>query len=61
MKGISVILDFKDFSYVEEGSSPVLYINMDKAQSLVTADTRIGNNAKVSIRIDYVPKTLPRA
>ncbi|HEY0348562.1 MAG TPA: hypothetical protein VGC60_10465, partial [Pyrinomonadaceae bacterium] len=58
-KKFVIIHDFKDFSYSEEGSTPVIRLNVDKLRALVDMDN-LARNGKVSIKFEYVPKTLPR-
>lgn len=59
MKGVSSFLNFKDFTYQEEGVTPMLRLDIDKAREKIPQG-RLTRNAKVKFKIEYIPKTLPR-
>lgn len=59
MKGFEDIRDFKDF-ILTETPSPVLKLDLAKLQRSAKVDA-LSRNAKIAVRIEYVPKPLPRA
>jgi class 3 adenylate cyclase len=56
LKGIYANTEFENFTYVEEGSSPFLKLDMDKIRTLV-AQGDFSRSAKLAIHIEYVPRT----
>jgi class 3 adenylate cyclase len=58
MKGIVTFRDFKDFT-ITETPSPVLKLNMVKMRGLINLDA-LSRTAKISVEVEYVPKSLPR-
>ena len=60
LKGIFRVKDLTGFTYDEEGASPQLKLNIKKAREEIAMDT-IAQNAKITLRIEYVPKALPRS
>lgn len=58
MKGVSAIIDVT-VNYFEEGSNPTLELNLTKLRE----DSDIKNlakNARIMLKIEYVPRLLPR-
>ncbi|HWP54637.1 MAG TPA: hypothetical protein VN476_10925, partial [Pyrinomonadaceae bacterium] len=59
LKGLVSIVDITDFCYLEDRSNPSIEINLEEAQKDddILAAAR---NAEINLRIEYVPKLLPR-
>ncbi len=58
-KGTFTYADSKDFEYFEDGPKPMLKLDLVKARSKVRPEALKGNQ-KITFRIQYVPKPLPR-
>lgn len=59
MKGLISYYDFKAFTYHEEGSQPFVRLDINRARTQISA-SQLSANAKITVRIDYIPKSLPR-
>jgi class 3 adenylate cyclase len=59
MKGLLSFIDFKDFTYIEEGAAPILRLDLEKAKKKIP-DGSLAQNTKIMFKIEYVPKTLIR-
>jgi class 3 adenylate cyclase len=59
LKGYSAIIDVKDFSYIEAGSNPTLELNIAKVRDDFDIKS-LAKNAKMTLKIEYVPRLLPR-
>jgi hypothetical protein len=58
LKGYSAIIDV-DFSYIEAGSNPTLELNIAKVRD--DSDIKsLAKNAKMTLKIEYVPRLLRR-
>ncbi|MFL6229164.1 MAG: hypothetical protein ACJ741_10325 [Pyrinomonadaceae bacterium] len=60
MRGIFSYFVFTDFRYTEEGTSPTLKLDIEKAQKKINTNKDMSPTGKVTLKIEYVPKTLPR-
>lgn len=59
MKGVVTFIPFKHFTYVDEGASPILKLNIEQARAMIPP-ARLTRNAKITFKIEYIPKLLPR-
>lgn len=59
IRGMQRLIDFKDFSYMEEGSVPRIRLDITKAKVKVPLSS-LKRNTKITFKIEYIPKPLPR-
>jgi len=59
VKGILNVIEASDFEYSESGPTALVVINMAKLVTRIAA-TKPAQNIKIHLRLDYVPKSLPR-
>ena len=59
VKGIRSFRGFKEFQTQDNGPEPILLLHLEKLRELL-ATNNVGPNTKVTVKIDYVPRSLPR-
>lgn len=59
LKGVQSFIDFTDFNYIEEGAVPILRLDIEKARKTIPEES-LSHQSKITIRIEYVPKSIPR-